>query len=66
MTSEELKSAFVAGTPVEHNGIIYKRISALIYRANEKNELRVQVELEDKNTNSITIAESNQVKERRE
>ena len=32
MTNEELKAALVSGCPVESGGIVYKCVSAIIYR----------------------------------
>lgn len=63
MTNEQLKDALFSGKPVEHDGIEYKRISALIYRKNKDGGLRIQVELEDIKTHSVTIAEPAKVKE---
>lgn len=35
MTNEEIKNALFSGCQVEHNGIIYKCVSAIIYRLRE-------------------------------
>jgi len=63
MTNDQLKEALFSEKQVECNGILYKRISALIYRKNEKGGLRVQVELEDMKAHSVTIAEPSRVNE---
>ena len=63
MTNDQLKEALFSEKPVEYNGIRYKRISALIYRKNEKGGLRVQVELEDMKAHSVTIAEPSRANE---
>lgn len=55
MDNAELKEALTTQVPVMHNGIEYKRISAIIYRM-DGNKLIIQAELLDKNQNSITIA----------
>lgn len=66
MTSDEIKKAMHNFSPVRYKGIEYKRITAFIYRAvpvpmsnNYKGVL--QVELLDKNANSVTIAEAEKV-----
>lgn len=58
MTADEAKAAFLAGTPVQHNGINYGGISALIYRRekNDKTKVALTVELYDRGGNSVTIA----------
>ena len=66
MTSEEIKKAMVNFSPVRYKGIEYKRITAYIYRVVRepmRNSLKgiIQVELLDKNENSVTIAEPEKV-----
>ena len=56
MTVDELKAAWRADVPVIHRNIVYRRISALIYRRDDKKREFLQVELVDKHTNSIVIA----------
>lgn len=57
VTREELKAAFDEQCPVVHGGITYQRISALISRRNPGAPRPVlQVELADRNGNSVTIA----------
>lgn len=61
MTSEEIKKAMVSFSPVIHKGIKYQRISAYIYRIflnpnTGKWKETFQVELLDKNGQSVTIA----------
>ena len=48
MTVDELKEAWRTRAPVKHRDIEYRRISALIYRRDDKNEPFLQVELLDK------------------
>jgi hypothetical protein len=66
MTSEEIKKAMQEFSPVRYKGIEYKRITAYIYRVVRepmRNSLKgiIQVELLDKNENSVTIAEPEKV-----
>lgn len=66
MTSEEIKKAMHEFLPVKYNGIIYKRITAYIYRVVESHKrgmykVVMQVELLDLNENSVTIAEAEKV-----
>ncbi len=62
MTNDELKEALFDGRPVEHNGIIYKCVSAIIYR-NKKGKLDISAELLDKNKNSVSIVNPAKIKE---
>lgn len=66
MTSEEIKKAMREFSPVQHNGIEYKRITAYIYRVVETHKRGtfktvLQVELLDRGGNSVTIAEAEKV-----
>lgn len=66
MTSEEIKKAMREFSPVIHMGIEYQKINAYIYRIyvspnTGKWKETFQLELQDKNGNSITIAEANDV-----
>lgn len=66
-TSAEIKQAMVNFTPVIHRGIEYKKINAYIYRIyvnpnTGKYKETYQLELQDKNTNSVTIADPKEVK----
>lgn len=66
MTSAEIKQAMVNFTPVIHRGIEYQRINAYIYRIYQnpnthKYREAFQVELLDKNGQSVTIADSNDI-----
>ena len=56
MTNAEAKEALFTGCPVEYMGIEYLCISALILRVAEDGKPYMQVELLDKNKNSVTIA----------
>jgi hypothetical protein len=67
MTSAEIKQAMISFAPVIHRGIEYQRISAYIYRIylnplTHKYREAFQVELLDKNGNSVTIADTNEIK----
>lgn len=66
MTSEEIKQAMLNFTPVVYEGIEYERITAYIYRVvalhKEGNYKTVlQVELLDKNSNSVVIVNAKKV-----
>lgn len=66
MSSEEIKQAMLDLTPVVYNGIEYERINAYIYRVTKTHKAGLyktilQVELQDKNSNSITIADAKKV-----
>lgn len=54
MNNEELKNALFSGCPVEHNGIEYKCVSAIIYR-NKGGKLEISAEVADKKSNSVCI-----------
>ena len=67
MTSAEIKQAMVNFSPVVYKGIVYKKINAYIYRIYEnphshKYREAFQVELLDKNGQSVTIAEAKDIK----
>lgn len=62
LTNEQLKEALFSGCQVEHNGIIYKCVSGIIYR-NKGGKLDISAELMDKNNNSISIVNPAKVKE---
>lgn len=62
MTNDELKEALFSGCQVEHRGIVYKCVSAIIYR-NKGGNLDISAELLDKNGNSVSIVEPHLVKE---
>ena len=66
MTSAEIKQAMVNFSPVIHRGIEYQKINAYIYRIyvnpnTGKYKETYQLELQDKNTNSVTIANADDV-----
>ena len=66
MTSEEIKKAMVNFSPVIHKGIEYEKINAYIYRIyvnphTGRFKEGYQLELQDKNGNSVTIASANDV-----
>mgnify|MGYP003292951424 CR=1 FL=1 len=66
MTADEIKKAMHEFKPVRYNGILYKRITAYIYRAVPvpmTNNFRgvLQVELLDRGGNSVTIADADRV-----
>ena len=62
MTNEELKAALFSGCPVEHNGAVYKKVTAIIYR-NVGGTLLIQAELLDKNSNSVSIVNPTKITE---
>ena len=66
MTSEEIKAAMYAFAPVRYQGRTYSRITAYIFRVVETDHLGTyktvfQVELLDRNLNSVTIAPADKV-----
>ncbi len=60
MTNEELKEALFNKSPVTAGGISYICVSAIIYRV-INNNLTIQVELLDKNNQSVTITKAEDV-----
>lgn len=62
MNNEDLRAALLSGEPVIYKGIIYSCVSAIIYRKNKKGGVYMQVELADKNGNSVTIAAPDRIK----
>ena len=50
------------GQPVEHNGIVYKCVSAIIKR-NKNGKPVYTAELTDRNNNSVSIVEPTKIKE---
>ena len=67
MNSGEIKQAMINFVPVIHRGIEYQRINAYIYRIylnpqTHKFREAFQVELLDKNGQSVTIADVNEIK----
>lgn len=62
MTNEEAKEALQNKTPVVCGGIEYKRISAIIYRYDDKGKFLISAELVDKKAQSVTIARLEDVK----
>lgn len=63
MTNEEAKEALQNKTPVVCGGIEYKRLSAIIYRYDDKGKFHVSAELLDKKAQSLTIARLEDVQE---
>lgn len=62
MTGPEAKTHLLNQTPVIHNGITYNRITAIIYRCDQNNNIVVSAELLDKNNHSVIIARLKDVK----
>jgi hypothetical protein len=57
VTNEELKEALMSECEVKHKGIIYKCVSAIIYRK-RNGKVDVSAELTDKKQNkSVSIAD---------
>lgn len=54
MTAEEIKEALLKGYAVKANGIEYKCVTAIIYRA-QNGRIMVSGELLDKHQRSVTI-----------
>lgn len=62
MDFQQLNNALFSGCPVEHNGIVYKCVSAIIKR-NKGGKPVYTAELTDKNNNSVSIVEPAKIKE---
>lgn len=60
MTNEELKEALMDGKAVEWRGMAYSHVTAIIYRKSETGML-IQVELMDRNNNSVVLARPEEV-----
>lgn len=63
MTSEEIKDALLKKYPVFADGIEYKCVNAVIYRANN-GRITVSGELLDKNQKSVTIVSLDKIEKR--
>lgn len=61
MDNEELKATMSSGQAVEHRGIRYKHISAIIYRKSETG-MFIQVELKDLNGDSVMLVRPQELK----
>jgi len=60
--SKELRNGLLAHLPAEHRQIVYRRVSAIIYRPHpDAPGFRMQVELLDKGGGSVTIAAPKEV-----
>lgn len=55
MTGDEIKDALLGEYPVIHNGIKYKKVSAVIYRKKGKG-IAIHAEMTDQSDNSVMIA----------
>lgn len=69
MTSEELKAALLNGRAIVFRApssggseLEYKRVSAVIYRADGMGGIRVTAELEDRNGRSAVIADPERIR----
>lgn len=67
MTHDELKEALLNRRPVIWNSpslgeLAYERVSAIIYRINDKNKIVVTAELTDKCGRSVSIVEPAKVR----
>lgn len=56
MNYEELKTAFAIEKPVTYDGVVYKCVSAIIWRKDKTGKRVVRAELQDQKVNSVTIA----------
>ncbi len=62
MSNEDAKNALKSRCPVIYNDIIYKCISAIIYRKSPKGRIVLSLELTDRTAaHSVTIAPANRV-----
>lgn len=55
MTNTEIKDALMDGRRVVHNGIVYDKVSAIIYK-NINGKIVVSAEMLDKNENCVVTA----------
>lgn len=62
MTGQELKEALLDGREVSHNGIIYNKVNAIVYR-NIEGKIKVSAELLDKNNSCVVIAPAEKISE---
>ena len=62
MDFQQLNNALFSGCSVEHNGIVYKCVSAIIKRSKDGKPVYT-AELTDKNNNSVSIVEPAKIKE---
>ena len=67
MTNEELKQALTEGCRIIAKlpllgSIEYAYISAIVYRKSESGRIRVRAELMDKNLNSVTEVDAEDIK----
>jgi hypothetical protein len=62
MSNEELKNALLNGFPVEYNGILYKCVTAIVYR-NKGGKIDISAEVLDKNNNSVCYVDPKALKE---
>lgn len=67
MTHDELKEALLNRRPVVHTSpslgdLTYERVSAIIYRINDKNKIVVSAELVDKCGHSVSIVDPAKVR----
>lgn len=60
MTNSELKEALFSREPVQHMGIKYDYVSAIIYRT-VKGNLQITAELTDGPSHSTTVVHANKV-----
>ena len=62
MTNDEAKEAFRLRKPVYYNGIRYLKITAIIYRYDDRDNLIISAELLDRNRNCVVTARLQDVK----
>ena len=60
MTYEEAKKAFDCQEPVLYKGVEYRQINAIIFRRRRADRI-VQLELQDIDTRSVTVADMEKV-----
>ncbi|MFR9296298.1 MAG: hypothetical protein ACLVLI_01115 [Aedoeadaptatus pacaensis] len=60
MTYEEAKKAFDCQEPVLYKGVEYRQINAIIFRRRRSDRI-VQLELQDIDTRSVTVADMEKV-----
>ena len=61
MTGTDIRTAMIKEVPVIYMGTKYQRISGIIYRPAKDHKIAIQLELLDKNSNSVTIASPSKI-----
>ena len=68
MNAEELKNALLSGCPVEYRSLdntrlMFKCVSAIIYRKNKNGKISISAEVADRKAKSVCIVAIDRLKE---